>query len=499
MNNQENNYLPQNLNYSIDISVLSKLDSKITLTSTTQSLSSDINKGVIYHNDYNFTDVKGFKKELNTNDLTSNLDINLEEITARLPLFFKSKNTIKIPAKVKVTIERYLSKQLLRSINKNEDVAVELCLLFLSNLTDTYFFDEEKEGWKNLNSGILIEQFYNYDLVLKIKNALLKGTANGPIIECDEKWSCVKHKSLGFRLSEKYRNKGIFKYELKTKIAIDLFNKNYYKKIADSMDNTICKNLIRVYSQIELPTKEEIIAEAKRLVKIGYIKNKKKLIFLNKHSKDYFTDYKNKFIFVEDSIEHYEFLVDDGFMIPMVGDDKSGGRVYDSFSLMPSWIRKIIKINGKLIDECDYVALHPNLAMTIYGGNKKFITHNNIAEESGIHKDYVKDEHLSFFNKELWQMKKSELNNYYLNTEPKMMKCLIEDKNKNGYKITSKRLFLWEVTIMTKVIEILNNLDIYVIYVYDALYCSNENYEIVKRIMNEIVLSYNVHTTVKNK
>jgi hypothetical protein len=89
---------------------------------------------------------------------------------------------------------------------------------------------------------------------------------------------------------------------------------------------------------------------------------------------------------------------------------------------MPSWIRALVKINGKPLAEIDYKALHPNIAMKLYGGNRKYITHDAIAEASGVDRLLVKKEHLSFFNKHPEQMKKSPLYDYYMANEEQLMR-----------------------------------------------------------------------------
>ncbi len=204
--------------------------------------------------------------------------------------------------------------------------------------------------------------------------------------------------------------------------------------LSDSTDNIICKNLINVYGDITLPTKEQILKEAKRLIKFegGYFTEKqKKLTFLNKHSRDYFKD-SDKRSFVEDAVEIFEYLTDNGLMIPSAGGEESGGRIVDSFTLMPSWIRNLVKYKGKILIECDYKALHPNIAIKLYGGNKGYITHGDIALE--LKDDVnVKVEHLSF-NKEVWQMKQSPLFEYYQKHEPKMIQNIINEKYSSEYK-----------------------------------------------------------------
>ena len=90
-----------------------------------------------------------------------------------------------------------------------------------------------------------------------------------------------------------------------------------------------------------------------------------------------------------------------------------------------------------------------------------------------------------------------------MNNEPNMINNLIFDKltntefnEKDRHKITSKKMFNKEVEIMTDVISQLNNKNIYVMYVFDALWVHPEKEEIVKEIMNSVVLNHGVMTSV---
>ena len=54
--------------------------------------------------------------------------------------------------------------------------------------------------------------------------------------------------------------------------------------LSTSIQNPICQNLIRIYSEVTLPSLDQIKKEAKRLIKSegGYITKKgKKLTFIN--------------------------------------------------------------------------------------------------------------------------------------------------------------------------------------------------------------------------
>lgn len=216
----------------------------------------------------------------------------------------------------------------------------------------------------------------------------------------------------------------------------------------------------------------------------------------NKHKNDYWNDWQNR-SFVEDNIKLFEFLTGRGFMIPSAGGVESGGRVVDSFSLMPAWIREQITIDGKKLAECDYTALHPNIAIKLYQGKESYITHQKVAEKAAIDVKMVKVEHLAFFNKKWVEMKKSPLYKYYSQHEPLMLERICKDKAANGYKVTSHKMFKIEVDIMTDVITSLNAKGIQVLYVYDALVCEEQDKAVVIEAMNRIVLEHGVKTSVK--
>lgn len=440
-----------------------------------------------------------------------NVDLDCIKNHVSFPLLCKQVNLIKIPKKVKTTLIRHVSKSLLRKINPDINVAIELCLLFLSNLTSTQYYynnseiidDDKRAGWKTLNSRILEQTFgKGYKRIIE---ALMEPTSKGSILERGDGY-IPNVKSYSYRLGEAYLGKGIQECHLKEKYVESLLSKSYYAQMARAERNFISKNLLNIYQFISIPTIEEIYAEAKHLIKYKYVTNKgKRLTFLNNHSRSYFKN-SDELSFVEDAIEIFNFVTSNGFMTPFDGDEKSGGRVVDSFTLMPKWIRRLIKINGSPIVGVDYKCLHPNIAMNLYNGNKKFITHESISVAAGVDKLIVKQEHLAFFNKHPEQMKKSPLFDFYMATEGQLLKKIINEKynstgtygitsTKDSYKITSRKMFEVEVNLMTKVIEKLNSEGIYVLYVYDALACHPNHAGRVMQVMDEVALLNKIYTT----
>lgn len=429
---------------------------------------------------------------------TGDLDVLLNDCKlSESAMRFPNVNSILIPKKAQYNLRKYVSKALLKEIDPNVDIAVEKCLVFLSNLASTYYTNSK---WKALNAVILHQQSQNADntfVYTKIIYVLTTGTSTGAFIVVDKSYQ-VGFESKKFRLTQTYLKAGLVEYIIKDAGIIQNRNKIYYKQFCEAMAHPICSNLIRMYPKIDLPTSKELLIIGKQLVDDGRRTKKGKILTVrNKHKDHYWLDVKNR-SFVEDNIKLFEFLIGRGFMIPSAGDMTSGGRVVDSFTLMPSWIREQITIDGKKLTECDYTALHPNIAIKLYDGSLANLTHECAAESTGIDLKTVKIKHLSFFNMKWDDMRKSPLFGHYATTEPDMLARIYKDKNEHGHKITSQKMFAVEVEIMSAVIRDLNAKGVYVLYVYDALMCEEKDAKLVADTMNRIILEHGVKTCVKN-
>ncbi|MDI5887638.1 hypothetical protein [Flavobacterium yafengii] len=419
-------------------------------------------------------------------------DYKLSESALRFP----NVNSILIPKKAQHNLRKHVSKPMLRTIDPNIDIAVEKCLVFLYNLASTYYTDSK---WKPLNAVLLHKQSQNADntfIYTKIIDVLTTGTNTGAFIEVDGSYQ-VGSQSKKFRLTETYLKAGLIEYIIQDAGIIANRNKLYYQQLHEAFQNPICSNLIAMYPKIDLPTSSELLNIGRKLVKEGRTTKKGKILTIrNKHLNSYWIDADNR-SFVEDNIKLFEFLTGRGFMIPSAGDFHSGGRVVDSFTLMPSWIREQITSEGKKLTECDYSALHPNIAIKLYDGSLTYLTHGLVAEKTGIDLKDVKIEHLSFFNMKWDDMRKSLLFDYYAEHEPDMLARIYQDKNEHGHKITSQKMFAVEVAIMSAVIRDLNAKGVYVLYVYDALLCEEKDSELVAQTMNRIILEHGIKTTAK--
>ncbi len=432
--------------------------------------------------------------------------LTIEEIESQFaPIFIKA-NSIMIPKKSEYNLRMHVPKKDLKKIHKDENIAIEMCLIYLSNLSSTYYTENK---WKALNSTILNNQFKwksdNTYLYSKIKKILLKGTKKtGPFVEVKKNEAgnesyIIGEVSIQYKFTNTYLKPGLTEYIITDTNLIKKRREFILNKIQKASKNIICRNLFPFYEQITLPTNKELLMKARKLAKKRHKTKKEKLLtFRNKHSNSHWKNPKKR-SFVEDNIKLFEYLTKRGFMIPQPGDDDSGGRVVDSFTLMPSWIRNMCKINGKPIKEIDYSTLHPNIAMEIYGGSGRYINHSDVAKYLGIPRSKAKKNHLSFFNEKIEKMKHYDVFDYWFNKELCMLENIYKDKLSSKYKhyITSRRLFKIEVQIMTQAIKELNDMNIYVGYVYDALLCTPENEYVVKTIMNKVVKEFNINTHVK--
>lgn len=418
------------------------------------------------------------------------------------PTRFSDPCLIKIPKKVLHAVKYHTPKKMLKLVHPNSQVAKEICLLFVSQLTSTYFEwknGTNPDGWKALYSKYLRELLSISPVTyIRAREALESRLFEDSIIECDYA-SEIGSKCYLYRLGNSYIGKGIMEYELQTKEVQKLARENYKRKLDFALNNAISKCLLEFYDRLNLPTITEIEEHGKALIKNGYhTKKGKKLCLLNKKSRK--SNEKNEmYSYLEDGIEIYQYLTETGLKIPTEGSYISGGRIVDSFTLMPSYIRNMIKVDGKLIAECDYSCFHPNIAIAMYGGKSEYMTHQQVADEAHIDIRTVKKEHLSFFNKHPGEMKDSPLYSYYMKEEPEMMKNIIREKynHREKYKITAHRMMAKEVEIMKGVFSQFHSEGISAGYIYDAIICHPDNSQRIKEIMDDQVMKHGVFTYAK--
>ena len=222
-------------------------DIKPDIISNIQYLSNTINHQSTFINDVGIYHEVIDKESIDITRSVECYDDNITtDIYAQLPLFFINRNIIKIPKKVVYVLKRFIPKKLLKEIHPNIDVAVELCLMFTTQLTSTYFErldNPKKEGWKSLHAEYLREFLSIDPMTYKyVITALEHPTKRGVIVECDHE-SIIGEKNYYYRFGEAYIGKGIVSYHLQTIEAQRLLNKHFIRVSGKSQSNPIVQNL----------------------------------------------------------------------------------------------------------------------------------------------------------------------------------------------------------------------------------------------------------------
>lgn len=420
--------------------------------------------------------------------------------------YIQSPNHIFIPKKLKHVVDNYISIEDLQSVYKNTEVVKELIYLFTSYLYDPYKNTglDFENNMMYISAKKITKLFFNnnYTLFKKLIDILEKGTEKGAILEVDKRCKVGLY-TRTYRLSDIYFAKGIEKYEIKTNKVKEIVKKTFYEKLSKSFDNPIAKHIIKTYSRITIPTLNKVKIKLNKLIKSGFTSKSGKLYvkYDGISEKDY-----SKYIYHDDVLDRFEVILGNGFIIPIIGDEKSGGRVVDSITLINKWIRELCLFDGKPLCELDFKCLHPNIIMKLFGGNTKYITHEQVANDLNITKEEVKRHHLTFFNLNSWcfNNKNNILHQYYSSIEPELVDNILKLKEKHNVRIgntyvnvkVSRMLFEEEVKLMTKIIEKLTKEDISTLYCYDAIYASPKDKNRVRQVMLDISKKNKIYSLV---
>lgn len=444
------------------------------------------------------------------------------------------------------TFSRY-SKEDLDSVSKIRDVAIDKLMVFVHYLYRIDYSGKTVEyKMRNLHSDKLKEIYGdNYKRIVELlekKKVIYVDHTFKP----SSKTNGVGH-SKGYQLTGEYKQ---FKlYKVKSKWGRKQINGGITKKKEAAMNNIIAKNTVLMISKnnVVLPTIDQLKRKARKMAKeyaplTSYYERKKK------NAGEKVKKYKGKYCVLKreegeeintkkvrvlhENIERFKSLykiigndtTTGKFKIPKLSNHNDYSRVicervYDSTSMIPSWIRDEIVVNGERIIANDFKALHPHIMMKIYGAPSDYTKiqtediHKLIENATGIDRDLVKTQHLSFFNKKLrdvipedrvkeiyehqqdnskaikWKatVKEKIVRFYYENHEQMLLNML---GGKLGmrlqHKATAEILFKAEVDLMTEIINELNSIDIYTFYVYDCLYSKESDKGIVRQIMNAV-------------
>lgn len=432
------------------------------------------------------------------------LEVGMEPRQEVLNLLRGEDSTVKIPSKVEKKLDRIPNKKF-QAIHEDPAVAKELCMLILSNFSETWSKSfnvsdnsSARNGYKRLYSPFLASQVkYNCKKSSPYKRILELLIEEG-IIEPGAKYSVEDGRSNEYKLTKIYYGKGVVSYILKTAEVKKLRGRDFVRNFERAIQTNLGRNSLMLRSLVIFPTSEEVREHLKKAVKDNYTnKKRKRLIELKKNSKNTYPE--TEYVYLEDYLALFEYLRDH-LKIPIVSPFMADERIIDGFNMMPSLIRQLFTIHGRPIVENDYVCLHPNIAQMLYSDiNQEGITHDKVAEWLCVDRAVAKVEHLSYFNKTWEQLERSPLHEFYMNNDYRMMENICKEKAEKGYKSTSRELFRVETNIMELVVRELNRRGIIVMYVFDAIYSADTSGDDVAEVMNRVARRYKVRSEVKVK
>jgi len=432
------------------------------------------------------------------------------------PPFFKGPDSVEIPQWLQRTINRFTHEEL-NCIGSRPDLARDKIYLFLAIFTTgcIKWIRGDTEGkYISIPSEELQRMFGKYrhnnerrNVYLYIIELLMKHK----ILYLYKNYSVGRHNNI-YYLNKRHLS-GIEVYTMQSEEGRLFCLAQYWKRYEKAIQSPIARHLLKSYEHITLPDKSTLEAIGKQLSNDKKRTNKGKLYtWKGKKSRNHWKVPKER-AFIEDHIKAFELLtkrIDTkyGYMLPSPCGIRGGGRVVDSFTLCPSWIRKEITIKNEDIVDLDFSCLHPNIAIRVYSPieESQHTNHDIVSEYLEIERQVAKYEHLSFFNKPhetlIYKnnytpgMKDSPLYKYYMERFPIMMDKIIRDKQVEGYRITSQRLLTYETHLMTAIIKQLTELSIPCLYVYDAVYVQESKADQVEPIMNEAAADMGILTTV---
>jgi hypothetical protein len=242
-----------------------KLINQSTTSTSFPSYSSSYNSPIIYVTDES-TEEKHLEKPVKSKVKECyDIEITGENHTG-FPLFFQTNiATIFISKNVKTHLERIVPKQYLKNIDRNKNIAIEKCLVFVSNLSSTVYSDDR---WKSLSSILIHEQTkkgndntFIYTHIIKALTYSTNTTDAVILVKKNEYGYETYQEGVAckeYSLTDTYFNGGLVEYIIKDKGTIQKRNKFFYSQLKKALDNPIANNLIGLYPKIELPSHAEI-------------------------------------------------------------------------------------------------------------------------------------------------------------------------------------------------------------------------------------------------
>jgi len=439
---------------------------------------------------------------MNTSQLRLRLkELNIDMTHSLYTILKGIESEISIVSKAEAKLE-FVTKKDLLSIDADTDVAKELILIILSNLSNTSTLASSStdtrvvQGYKKLYSPILKDQVKVNSKATspykKILNLLIKYN----MIEKGKSYSTVSKTSNEYRLCRNFFNKGVVDYTLKTDVAKRLSNKDKASNLEKCISTVLGRNALANLERVEMPSLEEVKTHLEKKIKEGFInKAGQKLVSEGKNPGRY--EDRDDVVTMERYLNDYSYLKEH-FHIPIITGDNAGQRVITKWNLMASVIRELVKVDGEYLTECDYGSLHPNIANRVYRGeNKVNINHDTVSSFLGITRKESKVLHLSFLNLRVDDMKRSPLYDYYKANHLDLLIKVENDKLRhNTHKVTSQKMFTVETQMMSLAVDRLQDQGITVIYVFDCLYSKGSDAKIVTEVMNKVAEEFKVLTTV---
>lgn len=216
-----------------------------------------------------------------------------------------------------------------------------------------------------------------------------------------------------YAISSIFDNNSV-KYTLKHDALCGEIFRQKYKKHIENLEHPEYKRMCDTIDRFMFPLIEYVESEGRKKVKNGD-RNKNGQLYIWEYTQDDWAlkvDKKTKIISrwkinkdvvsIQEGIDIYKRFLTEGFYFLYKGDHT---RYYNTFSLLPSWIRKLILIDGKEMIENDYTALHNRIMyqlilkwckveIELLTGN----SHSKLAKMLGIEREEAKLIGLSYWN-----------------------------------------------------------------------------------------------------
>ena len=340
-----------------------------------------------------------------------------------------------------------------------------------------------------------IDLFIKYDLMKVVKDEVSFLDWNKQAFE----GGYISKAPRAFDLNVQF-NRRLVEYRFKSQKLIDALKAKRIEAIKRNFENPIYLKLINeIPSRYEFPSIESVEALSEQMVASGATNNEGKLYVLDYQESDFKTVKKRiktkkasytmsvrvkvnqNVVSIQEGIAIYKRFLNEGLYFKDTGKHT---RYYTSLSLMPSWIRKLIKIDGQEIIENDFSALHNRLVNSYCGSICPELTgdsHTKLMNALGLQsRQEAKMIGLSYWNSRIMFGKTvaskanaeafGKMDEFLQTKYPKIWYALYDIKSQSHTDM-SKLLMRMERELMENVINEFVG-DAPYIYTYDCIYCT---------------------------